>query len=114
MNPAITWLAASFPPTPLAAPQDRMPPTQSAVVNGPANGPGNFLPPLFNLSGLDLPSVFSLPPQQHHPHNMGHSSGQPQHSLGGGFNPSPHSASTASSAAVRAKPWPPSRPLMPS
>jgi hypothetical protein len=66
-----------------------MPPTQSAVVNGPANGPGNFLPPLFNLSGLNLPSVFSLPPQQHHPHNMGHSSGQPQHPLGGGFNPSP-------------------------
>jgi hypothetical protein len=60
---------------------------QSAAVNGPANGPGNFLPPLFNLSGLNLPSVFSLPPQQHHPHNMGHSSGQPQHPLGGGFNP---------------------------
>jgi hypothetical protein len=57
MNPDMTEASAAFPPTPLAAPQDRMPPTKSAVVNGPANGPGNFLPPLFNLSGLDLPSV---------------------------------------------------------
>nr|CAG4640272.1 EOG090X0B2Q [Daphnia pulex]SVE85056.1 EOG090X0B2Q [Daphnia pulex] len=85
---AMAAVAAAFPPTPLATPQDRMPPTQSASVNGPANGPGNFLPP-FNLSGLGLPSGFSLPPQQHHPHNMGHSSGQPQHPLGGGFHPSP-------------------------
>ncbi len=89
MNPAITWVAASFPPTPLAVPQDRMQPTQSAVVNGPANGPGNFLPPLFNFSSLGRPSGFSLPPQRHHPHIMGHSSGQPQHPPGGGFHPSP-------------------------
>nr|CAH0108636.1 unnamed protein product [Daphnia galeata] len=85
---AMAAVAAAFPATPLATPQDRMPPAQSATVNGPTNGPGNFLPP-FNLSGLGLPSGFSLPPQQHHPHNMAHSSGQQQHSLGGGFHSSP-------------------------
>jgi hypothetical protein len=77
MNPDMTDASAAFPSTPLAAPQDRMPPTKSAAVNGPANGPGNFLPPLFSLSSLVLPSGFSLPPQRHHPHFIGHSSGQP-------------------------------------
>nr|SVE75312.1 EOG090X0B2Q [Daphnia dolichocephala] len=86
---AMAAVAAAFPPTPLATPQDRMPPAPSS--NSPANGPGNFLPP-FNLSGmtgLGLPPGFPLPPQQHHPHNM--TAGQ--HPLGGGFH---HNSSSGS------------------
>nr|SVE70609.1 EOG090X0B2Q [Daphnia similis]SVE71235.1 EOG090X0B2Q [Daphnia similis]SVE71867.1 EOG090X0B2Q [Daphnia similis]SVE72493.1 EOG090X0B2Q [Daphnia similis] len=81
---AMAAVAAAFPPTPLATPQDRMPSAQSSSANGPSSGPANFLPP-FNLSGmtgLGVPSNFSLPPQQHHPHNMSAA----QHPLGGGFH----------------------------
>nr|SVE79047.1 EOG090X0B2Q [Daphnia lumholtzi] len=81
---AMVAVAAAFPPTPLATPQDRMSSAQSASANGPAN----FLTP-FNLSGmtgLGVPANFSLPPQQHHPH-------QGQHSLGGGFHPNSSSGS---------------------
>ncbi|XP_057371310.1 forkhead box protein A2-like [Daphnia carinata] len=69
---AMAAAAAAFPPTPLATPQDRMPSAQSTSSNGQGSGPGSFLPP-FNLSGmtsLGVPANFSLPPQQHHPHNM--------------------------------------------
>ncbi|KAI9564067.1 putative forkhead box protein D3-like [Daphnia sinensis] len=85
---AMAAVAAAFPPTPLATPQDRMPSAQSTSANGPGSGPGNFLPP-FNLSGmtgLGVPANFSLPPQQHHPH-------QGQHPLGGGFHPNSSSGS---------------------
>lgn len=88
---AMAAVAAAFPPTPLATPQDRMPSGQSSSANGAGSGPGNFLPP-FNLSGmtgLGVPANFSLPPQQHHPHNM--SAGQ--HPLGGGFH---HNSSSGS------------------
>lgn len=80
---AMAAVAAAFPPTPLATPQDQLPPAQSASANGPSSGSGNFLPP-FNLNGMTGLGAqsFSLPPQQHHPHNM--TSGQ--HPLGGGFH----------------------------
>nr|SVE75944.1 EOG090X0B2Q [Daphnia hispanica] len=87
---AMAAVAAAFPPTPLATPQDRMPSAQSASANGPASGPGNFLPP-FNLNGmagLGAPN-FPLPPQQHHPHNMTPG----QHPLGAGFH---HNSSSGS------------------